>query len=112
LVAPARGDGPSLSSRPAPAGRFGWDLHPSSPRRRARTPLEGWVDQGAGQFHPDRLHLDARPGEHASMDAGGRPDLTPRVDPPDTLGWLDPRDRQQAASVLAAALADDPGYTH
>ncbi|MCC2313733.1 GNAT family N-acetyltransferase [Cellulomonas xiejunii] len=46
------------------------------------------------------------------MDAGGRPEQTARVDPPDSLGWLDPRDRRQAASVLAAALADDPGYTH
>lgn len=28
------------------------------------------------------------------------------------MGPLDPRDRTQAAEVLAAALADDPGYTH
>jgi len=46
------------------------------------------------------------------MDVGGRPQQTPRVDPPDSLGWLDPGDRTQAAAVLAAALADDPGYTH
>ncbi|MBO3089289.1 GNAT family N-acetyltransferase [Cellulomonas dongxiuzhuiae] len=46
------------------------------------------------------------------MDAGGRPPGTPRVDPPDTVGWLDPHDRVQAAAVLAAALADDPGYAH
>lgn len=46
------------------------------------------------------------------MDAGGRPPGTRRVDPPDTCGPLDPRDRTQAAGVLAAALADDPGYTH
>lgn len=35
-----------------------------------------------------------------------------RPDPPDSVGPLDPRDRLQAASVLAAALADDPGFTH
>ncbi|GIG41292.1 GNAT family N-acetyltransferase [Cellulomonas phragmiteti] len=46
------------------------------------------------------------------MDAGGRPPGTQRVDPPDTVGRLDPRDRSQAAAVLAAALADDPGYAH
>jgi|GEM_PF-649297 len=46
------------------------------------------------------------------MDAGGRPPGPPRVDPPDTVGPLDPRDRAQAAAVLAAALAQDPGYTH
>lgn len=46
------------------------------------------------------------------MDAGGRPPGTRRVDPPDTVGPLDPRDRTQAAAVLAAALAGDPGYAH
>lgn len=46
------------------------------------------------------------------MDAGGRPVGPPRADPPDVVGPLDPRDRTQAAAVLAAALAQDPGYTH
>ncbi len=47
------------------------------------------------------------------MDAGGRsPGTHARVDPPDTLGLLDPRDRVRAAAVLAAALAEDPGYSH
>ncbi|UZN03190.1 GNAT family N-acetyltransferase [Cellulomonas sp. S1-8] len=46
------------------------------------------------------------------MDAGGRPTGKQRADPPDTVGPLDPRDRTQAAAVLAAALADDPGYRH
>ncbi len=45
------------------------------------------------------------------MDAGGHQG-THRVDPPDTVGPLDPRDREQAAAVLAAALAGDPGYAH
>lgn len=47
------------------------------------------------------------------MDVGGRPhDDARRDDPPDTVGPLDPRDRTQAADVLAAALAEDPGYSH
>lgn len=37
---------------------------------------------------------------------------TTRPDPPDSVGPLDPRDRPQAAAVLAAALADDPGFAH
>ncbi|WP_089797528.1 N-acetyltransferase [Cellulomonas sp. KH9] len=46
------------------------------------------------------------------MDAGGRPPVTQRADPPDAVGPLAPGDRRQAAAVLAAALADDPGYRH
>lgn len=46
------------------------------------------------------------------MDAGGRPREARRADPPDAVGPLDPRGRVQAAAVLAAALAGDPGYCH
>ena len=35
-----------------------------------------------------------------------------RPEPPDVVGELDPRDRTQAAAVLAAALAPDPGYSY
>ena len=35
-----------------------------------------------------------------------------RPEPPDVLGELDDRDRHQAAAVLAAALAPDPGYSY
>ncbi|QCB94943.1 GNAT family N-acetyltransferase [Cellulomonas shaoxiangyii] len=35
-----------------------------------------------------------------------------RQPPPDVVGPLQPRDRTAAAAVLAAALADDPGYSH
>ena len=35
-----------------------------------------------------------------------------RADPPDEVGPLHDRDRAAAAAVLAAALADDPGYAH
>ncbi|WP_163275077.1 GNAT family N-acetyltransferase [Cellulomonas iranensis] len=46
------------------------------------------------------------------MDAGGRPEGSRTTDPPDTVGPLQERHREQAAAVLAAALADDPGFTH
>ncbi|MCC2333724.1 GNAT family N-acetyltransferase [Cellulomonas wangsupingiae] len=46
------------------------------------------------------------------MDAGGPLPGEQRAAPSDTVGPLHPRDRGQAAAVLAAALAADPGYTH
>lgn len=47
------------------------------------------------------------------MDAGGTPGGPARREPPpDVVEELQPGDRTAAAAVLAAALADDPGYTH
>ncbi|ADG76335.1 GCN5-related N-acetyltransferase [Cellulomonas flavigena DSM 20109] len=46
------------------------------------------------------------------MSTGGTFLRPRRPEPPDTVGELDDRDRLQAAGVLAAALAPDPGYTY
>ncbi|WP_136517548.1 MULTISPECIES: GNAT family N-acetyltransferase [Cellulomonas] len=47
------------------------------------------------------------------MDAGGTPEAPARREPPpDVVEPLRAADRTAAAAVLAAALADDPGYTH
>lgn len=47
------------------------------------------------------------------MDEAGVPEKPAHpVDPPDAVGPLDPAQRRQAAAVLAAALAEDPGYSH
>jgi GNAT superfamily N-acetyltransferase len=49
---------------------------------------------------------------HVMDEAGAAAPPGHRVDPPDTVGPLDPARRVQAADVLAAALAEDPGYSH
>ena len=46
------------------------------------------------------------------MSTGGTIPRPRRPEPPDVLGDLDGRDREQAAAVLAAALAPDPGYSY